>query len=62
MNKNPLDNETYYKRTRSQAADVRGEYFRDQTKIIHSLPFRRLKHKTQVFFIQNSNGLVCTMY
>lgn len=28
--------------------DIRGCYFRDQTKIIHSLAFRRLKDKTQV--------------
>jgi len=59
MNKNPLSNEIYYKRTRPQAADVRGEYFRDQTKIIHSLPFRRLKHKTQVFFAPD-NDHICT--
>jgi len=59
MNKNPLDNEIYYKRTRPQTTDVRGEYFRDQTKIIHSLPFRRLKHKTQVFFAPD-NDHICT--
>lgn len=34
-------------------------YFRDQTSIIHSLPFRRLKHKTQVFFAPD-NDHVCT--
>ena len=38
---------------------MRGEYFRDQTKIIHSLPFRRLKHKTQVFFAPD-NDHICT--
>jgi dGTPase len=38
---------------------VRGEYFRDQTAIIHSLPFRRLKHKTQVF-PDPENDHVCT--
>ena len=59
MNKNPLGNEIYFKRTRPQMADVRGEYFRDQTKIIHSLPFRRLKHKTQVFFAPD-NDHICT--
>lgn len=59
MNKNPLTNEIYYKRTRPQTPDVRGEYFRDQTKIIHSLPFRRLKHKTQVFFAPD-NDHICT--
>ncbi len=59
MNKNPLTQEFYFKRTRPQTPDVRGEYFRDQTKIIHSLPFRRLKHKTQVFFAPD-NDHICT--
>ncbi|MBR3899890.1 MAG: HD domain-containing protein [Elusimicrobiaceae bacterium] len=59
MNKNPLTPDIYYKRTRPQTPDVRGEYFRDQTKIIHSLPFRRLKHKTQVFFAPD-NDHICT--
>ncbi len=59
MNKNPLGQEIYFKRTRPQTPDVRGEYFRDQTKIIHSLPFRRLKHKTQVFFAPD-NDHICT--
>ena len=40
-------------------ADVRGEYYRDTTAIIHSYPFRRLKHKTQVFFAP-SNDHICT--
>ena len=39
--------------------DMRGPYFRDQTAIIHSAPFRRLKHKTQVFFAPD-NDHVCT--
>ena len=39
--------------------DVRGDYFRDQTAIIHSTPFRRLKHKTQVFFAPE-NDHICT--
>jgi len=39
--------------------DVRGPYFRDQTAIIHSLAFRRLKHKTQVFF-SPENDHICT--
>ena len=33
--------------------------FIDQTAIIHSMPFRRLKHKTQVFFAPE-NDHVCT--
>ena len=29
--------------------DVRSEFGRDYTRILHSLAFRRLKHKAQVF-------------
>ena len=39
--------------------DERGPYFRDITAIIHSYPFRRLKHKTQVFF-SPKNDHICT--
>lgn len=39
--------------------DIRGPYFRDQTAIIHSAPFSRLKHKTQVFFAPQ-NDHICT--
>ncbi len=42
-----------------RTSDVRGEYYRDTTAIIHSSPFRRLKHKTQVFFAP-SNDHICT--
>lgn len=38
---------------------VRGDYYRDQTAIIHSRPFRRLKNKTQVFFAPKDDH-VCT--
>ena len=57
--KNPLDKNVYKLRTRDRREDVRGPFFRDQTAIIHSLPFRRLKHKTQVFF-SPENDHVCT--
>ena len=30
--------------------DIRSDFERDYTRIIHSLAFRRMKHKTQVFF------------
>lgn len=29
--------------------DIRSPYERDYTRILHSLAYRRLKHKTQVF-------------
>lgn len=57
--KNPLDLKTYKQRTVARREDIRGPFFRDQTAIIHSLPFRRLKHKTQVFF-SPENDHVCT--
>ena len=57
--KNPLEKHIYTSRTRERKEDVRGPFFRDQTAIIHSLPFRRLKHKTQVFF-SPENDHVCT--
>jgi len=47
------------KRTRAKKTDIRGDYYRDQTAIIHSLPFRRLKRKTQVFFAP-TNDHICT--
>ena len=56
---NPLDSKTYKLRSRERKEDIRGPFFRDQTAIIHSLPFRRLKHKTQVFFSPESDH-VCT--
>lgn len=59
MIKNPFSEEIYLRRTHPHKPDLRDEYFRDQTKIIHSLPFRRLKHKTQVFFAPN-NDHICT--
>lgn len=59
MPSNPLPQSVYTARTRRRDGDVRGHYFRDQTAIIHSMPFRRLKHKTQVFFAPG-NDHVCT--
>jgi len=56
---NPLPESTYLKRTHPDTEDIRGAYFRDQTAIIHSLPFRRLKHKTQVFYAPE-NDHICT--
>ncbi|MBI5210660.1 MAG: HD domain-containing protein [Elusimicrobia bacterium] len=57
--KNPFPEEFYLKRTKPVQSDMRTDYFRDQTKIIHSYPFRRLKHKTQVFYAPG-NDHICT--
>ena len=56
---NELPGEQLTARTVEKEEDLRGAYFRDTTAIIHSYPFRRLKHKTQVFFAP-SNDHICT--
>ena len=55
----PLSREDLTSRERPRENDIRGAYFRDTTAIIHSNPFRRLKHKTQVFFTPD-NDHICT--
>ncbi len=57
--RNFLDPDVLLKRLNPRKGDFRGEYFRDTTAIIHSYPFRRLKHKTQVFF-SPKNDHICT--
>lgn len=39
--------------------EIRSPYARDYTRILHSTAFRRLKHKTQVFF-NTENDHICT--
>ena len=43
----------------SRENDIRSPYERDYTRILHSLAYRRLKHKTQVFF-NIDNDHICT--
>lgn len=59
VKKNSLAKSTYQRRQRSREGDIRGDYFRDQTAIIHCQAFRRLKRKTQVFF-DPRNDHICT--
>ena len=39
--------------------DIRSDFERDYTRIIHSTAYRRLKHKTQVFY-SPENDHICT--
>lgn len=57
--KNPHTRKIYLARKNKREEDIRGPYFRDQTAIIHSMSFRRLKHKTQFFFTPE-NDHICT--
>ena len=43
----------------SRGNDIRSEFERDYTRIIHSLAFRRMRNKTQVFF-SPTNDHICT--
>ena len=43
----------------SRNNDIRSEFERDFTRIIHSNAYRRLKHKTQVFY-SPQNDHICT--
>ena len=43
----------------SRENDMRSDFGRDYTRILHSLAYRRLKHKTQVFF-NTRNDHICT--
>ncbi|MGB8706355.1 MAG: HD domain-containing protein [Dehalococcoidia bacterium] len=52
-------NECIGRKKRLPPSDKRTEFERDTHRILHSLPFRRLKHKTQVFFAPK-NDHICT--
>ena len=56
---NHISSEILHKRIYPRTEDIRGCFFRDLTAIIHSYPYRRLKHKTQVFFAPH-NDHICT--
>lgn len=43
-----------------RGTDPRSEFDRDYTRILHCQAYRRLKHKTQVFFNEAGNDHICT--
>lgn len=48
-----------YHSLESRKEEIRSDFLRDYNRIIHSKAYRRLKHKTQVFFA-TTNDHICT--
>ena len=59
--KNPNWNNIIKRETElySRGNDIRSDFERDYTRVIHTQAYRRMKHKTQVFF-SPSNDHICT--